>query len=77
MKKLTELDLQTALDECTEKRFKTHGDWLTGMVRRLNAALTGNTSKPERAALAPVPFMKKKTTIRAGNVVEPEVPCVS
>ena len=40
MKKLTALDLQTALDECAEKRFETHSDWLSGMVNRLNAVLT-------------------------------------
>lgn len=55
MKKLTALDLQTALDECAEKRYKTHSDWLSGMVNRLNAALTpplvklqiGNNVEPE------------------------------
>lgn len=39
MKKLTALDLQNVLDECAEKKFKTHGDWLAGMVNRLNEAL--------------------------------------
>jgi len=77
MKKLTELDLQTAMDECAEIKFKSHGEWLAGMVKRLNAVLSGSTSKPERVALAPMPFMKKKTIIKTGNSTEPEVPCIS
>jgi len=55
MKKLTALDLQTALDECAEKRFETHSDWLSGMVNRLNAVISdkplkiqiGNNVEPE------------------------------
>jgi len=54
MKKLTALDLQTTLDECAEKRYKSHSDWLSGMVNRLNAVIsdkpiriqTGNTVEP-------------------------------
>ena len=65
MKKLTELDLQTALDECAEKKFKSHGAWLAGMVKRLNAAIEGP------------PLVRKKTIIKTGNNVEPEVPCIS
>lgn len=78
MKKLTELDLQTALDECTEKRFRSHGDWLAGMVKRLNAVL--GSAKPERLALKPMPFFKppvRKITISTENSMEPEVPCIS
>ena len=65
MKKLTELDLQNALDECEVMRFSTHGDWLAGMVKRLNVAL-GNpgfklhSKKPE------------KLRIKTGNAAEPE-----
>ena len=77
MKKLTALDLQTALDECAEKRFETHSDWLSGMVNRLNAAIEGISPKPKSLALAPMPYIKKKTKIQIGNNVEPEVPCIS
>jgi len=82
MKKLTELDLQNALDECEEKRFRTHGDWLTGMVRRLNAALDesndflshiGNSLQRKKKVILP-PI---KTIIQTGNNTEPEVPCIS
>jgi len=84
MKKLTELDLQNALDECEEKRFRTHGDWLTGMVRRLNAMLNESNDllvhvenvlqkkKKDPFKLPPI-----KTIIQTGNSTEPEVPCIS
>jgi len=83
MKKLTALDLQNVLDECAEKKFKTHGDWLAGMVNRLNSALTDNPEfltnlgnslhrKKDPFKLPPI-----NTTITTGNVVEPEVPCIS
>lgn len=74
MKKLTALDLQTALDECAEKRFETHSDWLSGMVNRLNAVISG---KPESIVSARMPYIRKKIKIQIGNNVEPEVPCIS
>jgi len=70
MKKLTELDLQNALDECELMRFRTHGDWLAGMVKRLNVAL-GNPS------FKILPKKPKKLVIKTGNSVESEVPCKS
>jgi len=81
MKKLTALDLQTALDECAEKRFKTHSDWLYGMVNRLNAALTGHPecSTGLRGYLREKedPFKSPLIKLLTGNNVEPEVPCIS
>ena len=59
MKKLTELDLQNALDECELIRFNTHGDWLAGMVKRLNKAL-GHVEE------------KKRIVIKTGLSAEPE-----
>ena len=93
MKKLTELDLQTALDECTEKRFRSHGAWLAGMVKRLNEGLGGKPAKlpgPElkprarQQEVKPIHFFEdalryptSTTVIKTGNSTEPEVPCVS
>ena len=80
MKKLTELDLQTALDECAEIRFKSHGEWLAGMVKRLNAKLTssqditsfvGNVLKKRNSLIVPA----ITTVIKTGNAIEPIVPC--
>jgi len=68
MKKLTELDLQNALDECELIRFRTHGDWLAGMVKRLNATLMLNE-------VPSIPTLK--TVVTTGNSVELEVPCIS
>lgn len=50
MKKLTELDLQNALDECEVIKFRTHGDWLAGMVKRLNAVLEERKPRSARGA---------------------------
>lgn len=77
MKKLTELDFQLALDECTEKRFRSHGAWLAGMVKRLNAVLGG--AEPERTPFFTHPgkYPTSKTVIKSGNNTEPEVPCIS
>jgi len=74
MKKLTELDLQNALDECELLQFKSHGDWLAGMVKRLNIAL-GNIT--EKKIVKGFPVLAKQTVIKTGNSVEPEVPCKS
>lgn len=68
MKKLTELDLQNALDECEVIRFQTHGDWLAGMVKRLNAAIT---DKP----LKILPVKPKNFMVKTGNADELEVEC--
>ena len=68
MKKLTELDLQNALDECELIRFQTHGDWLAGMVKLLNAAL-------EITPLKILPAKPKNFMVKTGNADEPEVPC--
>lgn len=73
MKKLTELDLQNALDECELIRFNTHGDWLAGMVRRLNKALEDANEKP----LKILPAKPKNFMVKTGNAAEPEVPCKS
>lgn len=70
MKKLTELDLQNALDECELIRFNTHGDWLAGMVKRLNAAI-------EDKPLKILPAKPKNFMVKTGNADEPEVPCKS
>jgi hypothetical protein len=67
MKKLTELDLQNALDECELLQFKSHGDWLAGMTKRLNAALNPIEKKKE----------SRRTVIKVSNSTEPEVPCKS
>lgn len=67
MRKLTELDLQKAMDECAEIRFKSHGEWLAGMVKRLNAAITDSSAKTKKPLLI----------VQTGNNIEPEVPCVS
>lgn len=74
MKKLTELDLQNALDDCELLQFKSHGDWLAGMVKRLNIAL-GNIT--EKKIVKGFPVLAKQTVIKTGNSVEPEVPCKS
>jgi ribosomal protein L3 len=68
MKKLTELDLQNALDECELIQFKSHGAWLAGMIKRLNIAL-GNTTEKKKET--------KRTVIKISNSTEPEVPCKS
>ena len=74
MKKITELDLQNALDECELLQFKSHGDWLAGMVKRLNATLGYITEKKlGKAFTKPV----KQTVIKTGNSTESEVPCKS
>ena len=82
MKKLTELDLQTAMDECAEIKFQSHGEWLAGMCKRLNAKLTSyqditsfveNPLKKRNSLIVPA----IKTVIKAGNVTEPEVPCIT
>jgi len=74
MKKLTELDLQNALDECELLQFKSHGDWLAGMVKRLNIAL-GLTTDKKLVKAFPVPV--KQTVIKISNSTEPEVTCIS
>ena len=74
MKKLTELDLQNALDECELLQFKSHGDWLAGMIKRLNATL-GHITEKKLVKGFPVPA--KQTVIKTGNSVELEVPCKS
>ena len=74
MKKLTELDLQNALDECEFLQFKSHGDWLAGMVKRLNITLGSIT---EKKIVKGFPKSAKQTVIKTGNSVEPEVPCIS
>ena len=74
MKKLTELDLQNALDECELLQFKSHGDWLAGMAKRLNATLGLTT---EKKIVKSFPVRAKQTVIKTGNSVEPEVPCIS
>lgn len=76
MNKLTELDLQNALDECELIRFKTHGDWLAGMVKRLNMILTKNANEP-KVTLKPIPTVKKITIIQTGNNIEPASECKS
>lgn len=75
MKKLTELDLQNALDECELIRFSTHGDWLAGMVKRLNAAL-GFISE-EKKLVKGYSESAKRTVIKIGDLSDPEVPCKS
>ena len=67
MKKLTELDLQKAMDECAEIRFQSHGEWLAGMVKRLNAAIAEQPTKLKKPLLV----------VQTGNNIEPEVPCIS
>jgi len=74
MKKLTELDLQNALDECELLQFKSHGDWLAGMIKRLNATLGCIT---EKKTVKSFPEHVKRMVIKTGNNVEPEVPCKS
>jgi len=74
MKKLTELDLQNALDECELLQFKSHGDWLAGMVKRLNTTLGTIT---EKKIVKGFPEHVKRMVIKTGNSVEPEVPCKS
>ena len=76
MKKLTELDLQNALDECELLQFKSHGDWLAGMVRRLNIAL-GLITEKKLVKDFPIPVPVKRTIIKTSNSIEPEVPCIS
>ena len=65
MKKLTELDLQNALDECEVMRFQTHGAWLAGMTKRLNDALGHSGFKLHSKK-------PKKLVITTGNAAEPE-----
>ena len=72
MKKLTELDLQNALDECELLQFKSHGDWLAGMIKRLNESL-GHVV--EKKLVKGFSVRAKQTVIKTGNSVEPEVPC--
>jgi len=72
MKKLTELDLQNALDDCELLQFKSHGDWLAGMIKRLNVTL-GHITDKKIVKTFPVPV--KQTVIKTGNSTEPEVPC--
>ena len=74
MKKLTELDLQNALDECELLQFKSHGDWLAGMIKRLNESL-GHIV--EKKIVKAFPEHVKQTVIKTGNSAEPEVPCKS
>lgn len=74
MKKLTELDLQNALDECEEMRFRTHGDWLAGMVKRLNATLGHIEAKK---LVNGFPKSAKRLVIKTGNNSESEVTCKS
>jgi len=82
MKKLTELDLQISLDECELIKFQSHGEWLAGMVNRLNKTITsdepatfvGNAILRKKPAVLIPPI---KTIIRSGNVTEPTVPCIS
>jgi len=74
MKKLTELDLQNALDECELLQFKSHGDWLAGMIKRLNATLGLIT---EKKIVKSFPALAKQTVIKTGNSIDPEVPCKS
>jgi len=74
MKTLTELDLQTALDECAEIKFRSHGEWLAGMVRRLNKVL-GNIE--EKKLIKGIPKLTKRIIIQSGNTIEPSVPCIS
>ena len=71
MKKLTELNLQNALDECELIKFRSHGEWLAGMVKRLNASIMPNDGK----VITSIPAIK--TIVATGNSVEPEVPCKS
>ena len=83
MKKLTELDLQTAMDECAEIKFKSHGEWLAGMVKRLNKAIT-IVPLGKSAEIVGDEFKWKKeptistikTIIKIGDI-DPEVPCIS
>ena len=70
MKKLTSLDLQTAMDECAEIKFNSHGEWLAGMVKRLNAKLI-NLQKNKDPVIVPA----IKTIIITGNTSEPIIPC--
>jgi len=83
MKKLTELDLQNALDECELLQFKSHGDWLAGMIRRLNKVLEKSVESKIMIPLVEDPTKANysvnitKTRIKTGNSVEPEVPCKS
>jgi len=76
MKKLTELDLQTAMDECAEIKFRSHGEWLAGMVKRLNNVIISDEIKSLRKKpIVIIPVIK--TTIQSGNTIEPSVPCIS
>jgi len=76
MKKLTELDLQTAMDECAEIKFRSHGEWLAGMVKRLNNVIISDEIKSLRKKpIVIIPVIK--TTIQSGNTLEPEIPCIS
>jgi len=79
MKKLTELDLQNALDECELIKFRSHGAWLAGMVKRLNASLMLNdcTELVGNALLKKKIIPSIKTVVTTGNLIEPEVPCIS
>lgn len=82
MKKLTELDLQTAMDECAEIKFRSHGEWLAGMVKRLNARLSTQQdikSFVVKSSKKKEPFVMPpgKVIMTTGNTVEPDVPCKS
>jgi len=76
VKKLTELDLQNAMDECTEIKFRSHGEWLAGMVKRLNKSIiadditsfVGNTLKRKSSAVI-IPVIK--TTLSSSFVSYP------
>lgn len=77
MKKLTELDFQNALDGCAEIRFRCHGDWIAGMVNRLNKAILADEVNPGSRKPSAVVIPVIKTTITSGNTIEPTVPCIS
>ena len=77
MKKLTELDFQNALDGCAEIRFRCHGDWIAGMVNRLNKAIMADevNSSPLKPSAGIIPVIN--TVIQSGNTIESEIPCKS
>jgi len=77
MKKLTELDLQIALDECEKIKFSSHGEWLAGMVKRLNNTLISKQSITNSGTKTTPIIPVVKTTLIIGNSIEPEVPCIS
>jgi len=80
MKKLTELDFQNALDECAEVKFRCHGDWIAGMVKRLNKAIMADEVKikiPLFEDPTTANYTITKTIIQSGNTTEPTIPCKS